>query len=710
MIAFWQTFETLSPQDQIKALEKELEIHNHAYYVLDRPTIPDREYDKLFFALVKLEKEYPQFKSPQSPTDRVGGPAQNKFKQVRHLQPMLSLGNAFEAQDLEDFCRRGQEELGQKEIEYAVEPKFDGLALSVVYEKGKLVRAVTRGDGETGEDVTHNIKTIRSVPLDLSHYAEGRPVPDLLEVRGEVLILKKDFEKINEELRKNKEDTLANPRNAAAGALRQLDPKIAAKRRLSFFAYGVGAQEGWIEAKTHSDNMQALRDWGFPVSQYAKVVVGQAGLKSYYQEIGAARDSMPFEIDGVVYKVNRLDFQQQWGFVSRSPRWAVAHKYPGQEAITELKSIDIQVGRTGALTPVARLTPVEVGGVVVSNATLHNEDEIRRKDVRVGDKVIVRRAGDVIPEVLSVVLNERPKNSVVFEFPKTCPECNSDVVKPEGEAVARCTGGIKCPAQKLGLVQHFVHRRAMDIEGLGDTHLENAVEMGLIKTPADLYGLTLEQWCSLPRMGEKLATKIMAQIEKSKAQPLNRVLFGLGIRLVGESTAKDLAKVYSSMEDIQKASLEELQKIEGIGPLVAKAIQSHFSRPENVQVWESMKKHGVGSGFKSSSTTTAVKEGESTSAKALPWEGLTFVVTGSFDGFTREDMQEQIEALGGKMSGSVSKKTFAVVVGADAGSKADKAKELGVTQWDAQQWKQALENPEAVVPVPSTSEPKKPKL
>ena len=681
-------FETLPPTERVARLRKEVERHQHAYYVLDNPTIPDVDFDALFRALEAVEAAHPELFDPASPTQRVGGVAQSKFAPAKHLRPMLSLSNAFEDEEVSDFDRRTREGLeGDDTVEYAVEPKFDGLAMSLTYEDGLLVRGATRGDGETGEDVTANVRTIRNVPLSIRDACQelGIPVPRLMEVRGETLMARKDFEKVNEELRASGAQTLANPRNAAAGSMRQLDSRITAKRRLSFFTYALGVVDGFDRGDSHDASMKILSKLGFQVTDLAEVVVGQAGLLDYYNRIGRARDSLPFDIDGVVYKVNRYDQQEKLGWISRSPRWAVAHKYPAQEAMTPLLDIEIQIGRTGSATPVARLEPVSVGGVMVANATLHNLDEIRRKDVRIGDMVIVRRAGDVIPEVVGPVLEKRPAHAREFVMPDCCPACSSAIVRPEGEAVARCSGGFACMEQRKGGLSHFVHRRAMDIDGLGDVHLENAAETGLIQTPADLYRLSVEQWCSLPRMGAKLATRIVEQVEASKTRPLARFLFALGIRQVGETTAKDLARHFGSLDALMSASADDLEKVDGVGEVVAASIVSHFANPTNRAIVDDMLALGV----------APEHSGPVAGGGAVDFTGKTFVLTGTLPSMGRDEAQALIEAVGGKVSSSVSKKTSYVVAGAEAGSKLAKAQELGVTVLDEEGLIALLKGPQA---------------
>ncbi len=649
--------------ERARILRDEIERHNYLYYVLDAPSIPDAEYDLLFAELQQLEAQYPDLLMPDSPTQRVGGAPLPQFEQVQHRTPMLSLNNAFEAEDAAAFDRRAREALGQEQIEYAVEPKFDGLAISLTYENGLLTRGATRGDGFTGEDVTANLRTIKAIPLSL----HGSNVPALLEVRGEVLMQKADFARLNEDQRARGEKEFANPRNAAAGSLRQLDSKITARRRLTFFAYGLGVMEGGPAFGMHSEAMDFLAALRFPLCPERKVVQGVSGLLDYYRAIGARRDSLSYEIDGVVYKVNSLFQQAQLGFVSRAPRWAVAHKFPAQEALTEVLGIDVQVGRTGALTPVARLKPVFVGGVTVTNATLHNEDEVRRKDVHVGDTVIVRRAGDVIPEVVSVLLEKRPANVMAFVMPTLCPVCGSHVVRDPEEAVARCSGGLYCPAQRKQALLHFASRRAMDVEGLGDKLVEQLVDRNIVHNPADLYRLNLPALASLERMAEKSAQNILDAIEKSKRTSLARFIYALGIRNVGEATAKELARHFGNLERLMEADMADLQKVADIGPVVAQSLLEFFAETHNREVIEQLR---------GASVEWPEEEGAGQANAML--SGRTFVITGTLPSLSREQAKEAIEALGGKVSGSVSKKTHYVVAGSDPGGKYDKALALGV--------------------------------
>ncbi|MBB5016879.1 DNA ligase (NAD+) [Chitinivorax tropicus] len=655
-----------------------LEYHNYRYYVLYDPEVPDAEYDALFRELQALEQAHPALLTPDSPTQRVGGRPLDEFNSVVHRTPMLSLNNAFEAEDVEAFDRRIREAVHAEQIAYEVGPKFDGLAISLTYEHGILVQAATRGDGLTGEDVTANIRTIRCIPLKL---ATDQP-PALVEIRGEVLMLKADFERLNRDQAAKGEKLFANPRNAAAGSLRQLDSRITASRRLSFFAYNLGEMQGGPDFTRQTELMDWLQSLQLPVCELRRQVIGPQGLLDYYQEIGTKRPGLPFDIDGVVYKVDQLDFQQSLGFVSRAPRFAVAHKYPAEEAMTTVEAIDVQVGRTGALTPVARLKPVFVGGVTVTNATLHNEDEVRRKDVRVGDTVVVRRAGDVIPEVARVMVERRPCREVPgadlfsaeqvplhppFDMPKSCPVCGSHVVKEEGEAVSRCSGGLFCSAQRKQALIHFAQRRAMDIEGLGDKLVEQLVDVGLVHTPADLYRLDKASLAGLDRMAEKSAGNLLAAIEKSRFTTLPRFIYALGIRNVGESTARDLAKHFGQLDALRAAEYEMLLQVPDVGPIVAQSIRDFFGEPHNAEVVEQLLQAEV-----------AWPAIEPSALASSPFAGKTFVLTGTLPTLTRDQAKAMIEAVGGKAAGSVSKKTDYVVAGADAGSKLAKAQELGV--------------------------------
>lgn len=658
-------------KQRAQKLRVEIEMHNYRYYVQDNPTIPDAEYDQLFRELQQIEQLYPQLITTDSPTQRVGAAPLKVFSQITHLLPMLSLNNAFDDAEVAAFDRRVCEGLLVERVEYTVEPKFDGLAVNLCYENGIFKSGATRGDGYTGEDITLNLKTIKSIPLSL-------PVndpPPLLEVRGEVLMLKTDFVALNQRQIVKGEKEFANPRNAAAGSLRQLDPAITASRRLTFYAYGVGQyQDSHMPQDKHSNVLAYLAKLHFLVAKECTTVTGLQELLRYYQSIAMQRDNLPYDIDGVVYKVNLLLQQNELGFVSRAPRFAIAHKFPAQEAVTQLLAIDVQVGRTGALTPVARLKPVFVGGATVTNATLHNADEIERKEVRIGDTVIVRRAGDVIPEVVAVVREKRPIDAISFVMPSHCPVCGAKAVRLANEAVSRCTGGLFCPAQRKQAILHFASRRAMDIDGLGDKLVDQMVEQAIVRTPADLYRLGLAALANLERMAEKSANNIVSAIEKSKHTTLARFIYALGIRNVGEATAKDLATHLGSLDRLMAANSERLQQIPDIGPVVAQSIVDFFAEEHNCEVIEQLRASGV---------HWDEHEGKSVlTAAVASLGGKTFVLTGTLPTISREQAKEKIEALGGKVSGSVSKKTDYVVVGTDPGSKYDKAVNLGIAILD----------------------------
>ncbi|HMT93259.1 NAD-dependent DNA ligase LigA [uncultured Thiothrix sp.] len=650
-------------QEQIEALRTEIRHHNHLYYVLDDPQIPDVEYDRLFRELQALEDAHPEFICSDSPTQRVGGEALSEFGNVRHELPMLSLANVFSEEELDNFDRRIHERLkDEAELEYVAEPKLDGLAISLLYVNGVLVRAATRGDGETGEDVTANVRTIQSVPLRLL----GENYPARLEVRGEIYMPKAGFSQLNQGLAADNLKTFANPRNAAAGSLRQLDPRITAQRPLEMFCYSMGIAEGGQLPGKHYAILQQFKAWGLRVCPEIRIVQGAKACMGYFNELGARRVSLPYEIDGVVYKINSLKTQQELGFVSRAPRWAIAHKFPAQEAMTELEAVEFQVGRTGALTPVARLKPVFVGGVTVSNATLHNMDEIERKDVRVGDFVIVRRAGDVIPEVARVVLDKRPVTAQVITLPVLCPVCGSEVKRSEEGAVARCTGGLYCPAQVKEAIKHFASRRALNIDGLGDKLVELFFEQGLIRHVDDLYRLTKEQLVALERMGAKSAEKVLAALNTSKTTTLERFIYALGIRDVGESTAKALARHFGSLEALQAANEETLKLVSDVGSISAASITQFFKEEHNAKTINNLRTLGV-----------QWANYEAKPAEALPLAGKTYVITGTLSR-PREDIKADLESLGAKVSNSVSKKTTALIAGAEAGSKLEKAESLGV--------------------------------
>ena len=659
-------------QKQIAALVSSITQHDYQYYVLDAPTISDGEYDGLYRQLVDLEQQYPELITTDSPTQRVGGSAISAFQSVSHRQAMLSLNNAFGDDELLAFDKRIREALGLETVEYAVEPKFDGLAITLTYEHGLFTQGATRGDGYTGENVTHNLRTIRAIPAKLN----VQNPPQLLEVRGEVLMLKRDFEKLNLNQEKLGAKLFANPRNAAAGSLRQLDPNITALRPLYFFAYGLGtliAAEaiGVPALKSHAEAMDYLAELRFPVSDLRATKQGTQGLRDYYQQIGAKRASLPFDIDGVVYKVNQFAQQTELGFVSRAPRWAIAHKYPAEEATTIVEDITVQVGRTGAITPVARLKAVFVGGVNVTNATLHNEDELRRKDIRIGDTVIVRRAGDVIPEVVSVVLQNRPANARQFVMPTVCPECDSHIIRLADEVVARCTGGLICPAQRKQAITHFASRKALNIEGLGERLADLLVEANLVHSLDDIYKLNVTILANLERMAHKSAQNVLDALSKSKKTTLARFIYGLGIRNVGEATAKDLAAHFGGLQALLDAPLEALLQVNDVGPIVAESILQFFGEPHNRQVIASMQQLGV-----------QWPENAGKQAALGVLLAKTLVLTGTLPNLSRDAAKALIEAAGGKVSGSVSKKTHYVVAGSDAGSKLEKAQQLGVAILD----------------------------
>jgi DNA ligase (NAD+) len=666
--------------------------HARRYYELDEPEIPDAEYDRLFRELQDLESRHPELQTPDSPTQRVLGRPLEGFVAVVHAVPMLSIRTETDTTEAgaRDFDARVRRELAlsldDPPVRYSCELKFDGLAINLRYEQGLLVQATTRGDGETGEDVTQNIRTIHQIPLRLSE--AGGAWPQVLEVRGEVYMRRDAFEALNERQRARiaaghrQEKTFVNPRNAAAGAVRQLDPAIAARRPLSFFAYGVGQVQGWgadnaQRPATHGQTLQALAAWGLPVDAHHRVVEGAQGLVAFHQEIEALRDALPFDIDGVVYKVDDRATQDRLGFVTREPRWAVAHKYPAQEQMTVLRAIDIQVGRTGKLTPVAKLEPVFVGGTTVSNATLHNEEEARRKDVREGDTVVVRRAGDVIPEVVSVVMDRRPETvgpafDLVQRLSGRCPVCASPIAREEGEVDWRCTGGLYCPAQRKHALLHFAGRRALDIEGLGDKVVEQLVDQHVVASLPDLYKLGVAKLAALERMGEKSATNLILAIEASKHTTLARFLFGLGIRHVGEATAKDLARHFGSIDRIMEASIDALLEVPDVGPIVAQSIRGFFDQVHHREIVEQLRAAGI-----------QWDEGQGIHGDAArPLVGMTLVLTGTLATLSRDEARDLIESAGGKVAGSVSKKTHFVVAGAEAGSKLDKARELGVPVLD----------------------------
>ncbi len=654
-------------REKLKSLREQIRYHNYRYHVLDDPEVPDAEYDRLMRQLQQVEEKNPQLITPDSPTQRVGDEPISTFGTIEHRIPMLSLGNAFSPDELRDFHRRVTERLEMnpdEPLRYAAEPKLDGAAVSLLYENGLLVRGATRGDGTTGENITHNVRTIDAVPLRLI----GRDYPSTLEVRGEVFMPKAGFEAYNKKARAADQKTFVNPRNAAAGSLRQLDPKLTAERPLDIYVYSVGQVDGGEIPSRHSDILDQLQEWGLKTCPDRKVVEGVAGCLAYYEEIGSKREALPYEIDGVVYKVDEIALQRELGFVSHAPRWAVAHKYPAQEELTVVCGIEFQVGRTGALTPVARLEPVFVGGVTVSNATLHNIDELHRKDVRVGDTVIVRRAGDVIPEVASVVSKRRPKGTRRIQLPKKCPVCDSAVLREAEEAVARCTGGLYGAAQRAEALKHFVSRKAMDIDGLGGRMIDQLVEIDRIKTPADIYQLKQEELAAMERMGEKSAANLINAIDDSKTTTLTRFLYALGIREVGEATAASLAGHFGALTRIVSATEDDLIEVADVGPIVASRIRTFFDEPHNLEVIQSLQKSGVS--WSETEPQQSPKDG--------PLSGKTFVLTGTLSEMTRDEAKTLIQENGGKVTGSVSKKTDFLVYGDKAGSKLTKAQTLDI--------------------------------
>jgi len=661
---------------RITELREQVRRHDHRYYVLDDPEISDARYDALLVELRQLETAHPDLVTPDSPTQRVAGAPSAAFGEVVHAVPMLSLDNAFSEQDVLDFDRRVRERLDVETVEYSAEPKIDGLAISLRYEDGRLVQAATRGDGTRGEDVTANVRAIRSVPLAL----RGPQLPALLEVRGEVYMTRRSFEALNRRASERGEKTFVNPRNAAAGSLRQLDPKVTGSRALDLFCYGVGATRGWSVPGRHNGVLAALRELGLRTCPQIEVVTGVAGAFDYYARMARRRGELGYDIDGVVYKVDRLDWQRDLGFVARAPRWAVAHKFPAQEETTVVRDVEFQVGRTGALTPVARLEPVFVGGVTVSNVTLHNMDELARKDVRVGDTVVVRRAGDVIPEVVRVIPDLRPDGARPVVLPPRCPVCGSHVTRTEGEAVARCSGGLVCSAQRREALRHFASRRAMDIEGLGDKLVEQLVDAGRVETPADLYSLSADELAELERMGPKSAANLVDALERSKQTTLPRFLFALGIRDVGESTALALATHFGRLEALESATLEEIQQVRDVGPVVAAHVRDFFDEQRNRGVIAALRQRGVS--WPEAAPAPAAGEG--------PLSGETVVITGTLASMTRDEARQAARAAGATVTDAVSKKTTLLVVGAEAGSKLRKAQELGVTIVDEDAFRQRL--------------------
>lgn len=653
-------------KETIEELKEQIRKYDYHYYVLDEPLVPDAEYDRCFKALQQLEAQYPQFLSPDSPTQRVGGTPSDAFMPVAHKQPMLSLSNVFTADELKAFIKRAIEKLDEpnQKLVFACEPKLDGLAVNMTYEDGVLTYAATRGDGAVGENITANIKTIASVPLRLR---VNNP-PKLIEVRGEVYIPTADFKAYNARARELGEKTFANPRNAAAGSLRQLNPEISANRPLAIYCYGIGACEGYKLPNSHLEQLNLLKEFGFRVSPETRKEIGIEGCLNYYHHMLAKRNQLPFEIDGVVYKIDSIPLQQQLGYVSRAPRFACAHKFPATEEMTRLIAVDFQVGRTGAVTPVARLEPVSVGGVTVSNATLHNFDEITRKDIRIGDTVVIRRAGDVIPEVVSVVLEKRPDNARTIELPKNCPICGSEVVREEDEAIARCVGGLYCKAQLKRMMWHFASRKAMYIEGLGSVLIDQLVDEGIVHHLADLYELDLQTLANLPRMGEKSAKNLLSALEKSKKTTFNRFLYALGIREIGEAGARVLAEHYLDVESLKAATIEELMTLNDIGPVAASHIVHFFAQPHNLEVINRLLELGI----------HWPKPEKIQVNPQNPFYGKTVVLTGTLSSMGREEAKAKLLALGAKVSGSVSSKTDYVIAGSEAGTKLIKAAELGV--------------------------------
>jgi DNA ligase (NAD+) len=653
----------MNNQNDIQQLSEQLENYNYQYYVLDQPSVPDAEYDRVFQQLSTLEKANPELLLANSPTQKVGGLALSKFEQVTHKKPMLSLDNVFEAEALKDFMLRAQEKSNNDNIAFCIEPKLDGLAASIIYENGLLVQAATRGDGQTGENVTENVKTIKGLPLKL----RGKNIPALLEVRGEVFMLKAGFAKLNKKLSDAGEKPFVNPRNAAAGSLRQLDSKIAASRPLGFYCYAVGIFEGEL-ANSQFDRIKQLKGWGLPVSEEVKQVTGEQACLDYYQAIEKKRPLLAYEIDGVVYKVDDISVQDKLGFVARAPRWATAYKFPAEEAVTIVENVEFQVGRTGAITPVAKLKPVFVGGVTVSNATLHNKDEIERLGILIGDEVVVRRAGDVIPQVARVLLEKRDlQKTMPILFPNVCPVCESSVERIEGEATIRCTGGLYCGAQRKEAIKHFASRKALDIDGLGNKLVELLVDHNLISSPAQLFDLTPDQLSLLPRMGTVSAKKLINSLQISKKTTLSRFLYSLGIREVGEATANNLANHYQTIEKLKIASIENLQAVSDVGEIVAKHIYYFFRQDHNLDVVDQLREAGV--------HWPAIKKIENSE---LSLSGQIFVITGSFNVMSRNDIKSALQDLGAKVAGSVSKKTTTVIAGEAAGSKLTKAQELGI--------------------------------
>ncbi|MGB1297010.1 MAG: NAD-dependent DNA ligase LigA [Psychrobium sp.] len=659
----------VNPVQRVSELTKLLNDYNHQYYVLDNPTVPDAEYDRLMRELQAIEAEHPDTKSATSPSQRVGGEALDSFSQITHLKPMLSLDNAFNDDEMSDFVRRLEERTGQNADAFCCEPKLDGLAVSLLYVNGELQRAATRGDGQVGEDITQNVKTIKAIPLTL----RGENYPAQIEIRGEVFMPFAAFDGLNERAAAKGEKGFANPRNAAAGSLRQLDSKITASRGLSFYAYSTGVVDGVTTpmANTHYDQLQQLKAWGVPVCPEIKRVNSLDEMIAYYQDILNRRSDLAYEIDGVVNKLDSIAGQDKAGFVAKAPRWAIAYKFPAQEEITKLLDVDFQVGRTGSITPVARLEPVFVGGVTVSNATLHNKDEIERLGVKIGDKVVIRRAGDVIPQIVSAVEAQRPDDAKDIEFPESCPVCDSEIERLEGEAVARCVGGLVCGAQRKEAIKHFASRKALDVDGLGDKLVEQLVDEDMIQAPSDLFNLTVPQLLNLERMGEKKAQKLLDALEASKSTTLAKFLYSLGIREVGEATASNLAQHFKTLDAIKAASVSRLTDVDDVGEIVAKHLYYFLRKENNLEVIDSLLASGI-----------SWPEIEEKDEAALPLVGQTWVITGTLHSMGRSEAKERIAALGAKVAGSVSAKTTMLVAGEKAGSKLTKAQDLGVKTMD----------------------------
>ena len=648
---------------QINYLKSVIREHDHRYYVLDDPQISDHEYDSLLRQLKNLEDSHPELITSDSPTQRVGGSPISEFDQIQHSKPMLSLGNAFGIDELEAFNKRINDTLDANDVEFNAELKFDGLAVTILYENGIMKYAATRGDGSVGEDVTHNIKTIKTIPLKL----HGENHPRIFEVRGEVLMDKNDFKELNEYQISLGQKTFANPRNAAAGSLRQLDPKITAKRKLKFYAYSLGQVDQDLELTNHTDILEYINNAGIPISSYSQRVTGINQMQYFYEDILKKRNNLPFDIDGIVYKVNSIKNQENLGYVSKAPRWAIAYKFPAEEAETVVNDINIQVGRTGVITPVARLQPVFVSGVTVTNATLHNEDEMLRKDIRIGDSVIVRRAGDVVPEVVRVIKEKRPSTAKIFKMPQYCPICNSQVIRIDGEAAQRCTGQLKCEAQAKQAISHYVSRKAMNIEGLGAKIIDHFFEKGMIKNISDIYQLDYDEIQKMEGFGEKSAENLKDAIELSKNTTLAKFIYALGIRNVGEATSKDIVKKLGTLDNVMKASIDDFLEINDVGPVVAQSLHQFFQEDENKVIINNIIEFGVKWDDQAQNVTNNQKLNQQ-----------TFVVTGTLENFSRDEIKELIENNGGKVSGSVSKKTSYVIIGDNPGSKADKAAELGV--------------------------------